>query len=229
MEDVFYSYSPEKIKDFQEICHFSRKLCTMPDNAILEQFYKKVLETTHKYPREKLEEEPDREKILREEAFDEILRVKARKQGRPTPINPSTILNKEWTFGKGSLSRSREEKNYESLKKSLDVFFQTKCHAVGHLFYPKGGYRMWHTNKYDMDGWLMFLVHVDVLNQSFIRYIHPETKEVITHWDTAPFSVNFFHINFNDPLWHCIAADGTNRWCQGFLVPPNWRDFIHST
>lgn len=101
------------------------------------------------------------------------------------------------------------------LIQAVSEFFGVHCHCQGDYCYPKGGFRDWHTNKYDTPGWRLYIIDVDVPRQSYFRVKHPQTNEIITVWD-EPGTFNFFRIDPNRLLWHSIRALDANRWSKGF-------------
>jgi hypothetical protein len=137
------------------------------------------------------------------------------------------------------LNRHVEHKLYEDyfhakvrIIRILKNFFGTDVRFTGSLWYPPNAYRTWHTNE-NAVGWRMYLIDFDqpeltADGQSFFRYMHPETKELITLVD-KPKLVRFFKIE-NQPeqlFWHCIVnATKASRWSYGFHVPDNWMDKI---
>ncbi len=107
-------------------------------------------------------------------------------------------------------------------------FFGTACRCQGDYWYPRGGFRDWHTNKYDASGWRLYMVDVDAPAQSYFRIKDPTTNEIVTLWD-QPGTFNFFLIDPSRLLWHCIGAQQANRWSKGFLIPDTWLDTVVAT
>ncbi|MBD2730570.1 Nif11-like leader peptide family natural product precursor [Nostoc sp. FACHB-892] len=132
-----------------------------------------------------------------------------------------------------------EDKLYEDyfqckvrIVRTLKNFFGADVKLTGSFWYPPNAYRLWHTNE-DCVGWRMYLIDFDqpelaANGKSFFRYMHPETKELITLVD-KPKLVRFFKIEKQPEqlFWHCIV-NGTkaNRWSYGFHVPDNWMQKI---
>lgn len=119
-----------------------------------------------------------------------------------------------------------ETKCLKKLKQEVSAFFEQKCLIKGNFLYPRGGFRGWHTNKYDTPGWRMYIVNVDNPNQSFFRFKHLKNHKIYTHWEKSNCIVNFFRIDPENILWHCIASLDTNRWSKGFLVPNTWMEKV---
>ena len=114
-----------------------------------------------------------------------------------------------------------------SLIEGVDDFFGQHCHCQGDYWYPRGGFRDWHTNKFDAPGWRLYIIDTDVPQQSFFRLKHPRTNEIITVWD-EPGTFNFFLIDPRRLLWHCIGAPNADRWSKGFVIPDTWLDSVVS-
>ncbi len=114
--------------------------------------------------------------------------------------------------------------------KFLDNVFETEVKFSGSLWYPQQAYRLWHTNQ-TQSGWRMYWIDFDGFEsnnpeQSFFRYMNPQTKELVTLYE-QPKIVRFFKVESDaDKLfWHCIANPTKfNRWSFGFLIPDNWME-----
>ncbi len=98
----------------------------------------------------------------------------------------------------------------------------------GSLWYPPMSYRLWHTNE-TQPGWRMYIIDFDSdcrspQEMSFFRYMHPETKELVTLRD-EPRMVRLFKIEQEKDkrFWHCIVnRSARNRWSFGLAVPDDW-------
>jgi hypothetical protein len=114
---------------------------------------------------------------------------------------------------------------------SLEDVFGAEIRCSGNLWYPPGGYRLWHTNE-TQPGWRMYVVDLggdggaQDRPRPFFRYQRPSTGEVVTLPERRRI-VRFFKAE-QDParlFWHCIANPSTvDRWSFGFVVPDGWRD-----
>lgn len=154
-------------------------------------------------------------------------------------ININNNFNSDRSFHLIDLDNHLDHQLYEDyfqakvrIIRILKNFFEADVKLTGSFWYPPNAYRTWHTNE-NAVGWRMYLIDFDqpelaADGQSFFRYIHPETKELITLVD-KPKLVRFFKIE-NQPeqlFWHCIVnATKANRWSYGFHVPDNWIDKI---
>ena len=49
----------------------------------------------------------------------------------------------------------------------------------GLFWYPKGGFREWHTNRFHLSGWRLYMIDCDEDERSWFAYKHPKTS--ITH------------------------------------------------
>jgi predicted ribosomally synthesized peptide with nif11-like leader len=112
----------------------------------------------------------------------------------------------------------------------LEHFFDSEIRFSGSMWYPPSSYRLWHTNE-TQAGWRMYLIDFDepledTDETSFFRYMHPQSKEIITLQE-SPKIIRFFKIEQEKErlFWHCIVNATThNRWSFGFVVPENWLD-----
>lgn len=116
------------------------------------------------------------------------------------------------------------------LQVQLESFFGTKCQLLGDFLYPPGGFRTWHTNRYDVpknhtNVWAVFFVFTEKEGDSFFRFIHPESGEMVTAWDKRA-CANIFRVSSEQLIWHCIRAEATSRWSVGFHLPDNWQEAL---
>jgi hypothetical protein len=107
----------------------------------------------------------------------------------------------------------------------LKEFFNDDVKFSGALWYPPNAYRLWHTNE-NQPGWRMYITDFDKPPQgkSFFRYMHPQTKQLVTLQERSTL-VRFFRVESRKQylFWHCIANTSTaNRWSFGFVVPESW-------
>lgn len=122
--------------------------------------------------------------------------------------------------------------SYFAAKTKLISFFEQEfedeVRFSGSMWYPPNGYRAWHTNE-TQPGWRMYVIDFDgsaqeIAGQSFFRYMHPETRELITLRE-RPKLIRFFKIEqeADKLLWHCIVNASTcSRWSFGFMVSDAW-------
>jgi hypothetical protein len=170
------------------------------------------------------EEPPIRELLKREYAarFNHLRRgaaAAARHFGQAaSPRRPPDDVAHQ--FGEGHLCLNKHAPQLNELKDAINQLFGSACHMQGHFYYPPGGYRTWHSNRYDRHGWRMYLIDVTQSHQSFFRLKVPSSGEILTHWD-EPGMANFFLIDPGRIMWHCIASE-TDRWSRGFAVPDDW-------
>jgi len=73
---------------------------------------------------------------------------------------------------------------------------------VAKTWYPPKGYLGWHI---DQTGGRIYSAYAE--GKSFFRYRDPETKEIITTWDTPGWSFRTFDFDENNPMWHCVGAE----------------------
>ena len=71
-------------------------------------------------------------------------------------------------------------------------------------YQKQNGFMGWHTNSdYPGDRW--YFVYNTNDDSSFMRYINPNTEEMITEWEPKGWSLNHCMVgDYNKPLWHCV-------------------------
>jgi hypothetical protein len=94
----------------------------------------------------------------------------------------------------------------------------------GLFWYPKGGFREWHTNRFHLSGWRLYLIECDEDERSWFAYKHPKTG--ITHRipDRRGY-INIFKVTKDPPLWHNVYSQ-TNRFSLGIHVTDEFMDNI---
>lgn len=125
----------------------------------------------------------------------------------------------------GYVKLDQRKERMAELIEEVSRFFGEKCHCQGDYWYPPGGFRDWHTNKYDTSGWRLYIIDVDAPAESYFRIKSPATGEIVTLWD-QPGTFNFFLIDPSRLLWHCIGSQLANRWSKGFVIPDTWLDSV---
>ena len=128
----------------------------------------------------------------------------------------------EYEMRPGHVSFQNRRARMPDLIEAVAELIGEKCHLQGDYLYPRGGFRTWHTNKYDANGWRLYIIDVEEPRQSFFRIKHPRTGEIYTHWD-KPGTFNFFCLDSDRLMWHCIRSYDTHRWSKGFVIPDSWR------
>lgn len=173
-------------------------LCTKPDDVIVfSEKERKVFEESHKYP----------------ESFDEIDRYEYEHRMKSSiKENDNT-----WTrcFGKYTIWSTTvyREMRFVLLKYYIRHIIGGNIHIRGIFYYPPGGFREWHSNKYDPPGYRLYLVHS--LGDSKFQYID-KNKEMISIPD-GDIVLNIFKVGTgDDTLYHNVVSN-TDRWSIGFL------------
>ncbi len=215
----------DELDGFSEIARLSKELTSIPADIDVNYFYKKLNENSYLQARDEIYHAPLIRQMLAREARATL--QKNRPQLKRIITKEPTKdcrYNLQCTTYPGHFGLPPPPKPDE-LQQAVNLYFGQTCKLIGDFLYPRGGYREWHTNRYEGEHWSMFLIHVDEPEKSFFRFLHPDTNEMITIWDYAN-SVNFFRTGSNPPLWHCIASEETNRWSKGFLVPEAWLSYI---
>lgn len=115
---------------------------------------------------------------------------------------------------------------------ALEAFFGAEIRCSGSMWYPPGGYRLWHTNQ-NQPGWRMYVIDFDgafddPAETSFFRYLNPRTRAIVT-LPERPRMVRFFRAE-QEPsrlFWHCIVnPTARHRWSFGYVVPDDWHDAL---
>lgn len=155
--------------------------------------------------RELLDFYPDVEKMSRLELEDYKLKGSISVENSFDNMRTCFDLKKEHSY----LTKVIENRLSHELKSNVI--------NEGIFFYPKHGYRGWHTNIHDRIGWRMYVVLTKAIEKSFFRALNPFNNSIETVYD-IPGRVNLFYIGKSNPIWHCIAADDANRWSCGFSI-----------
>lgn len=231
IDDIFFSFESSEIKGFEKITELAQKQSFFPEgwdnDGLLD------LDSNHSLGKLKksLDFPPVEEAMLQLESNHAAVKYRKRirrlllqntkqesEHENDRCIERKNNLKSELKEGLVSLDRGY----LKELKKEVSTYFEQKCPIKGNFFYPRGGFRSWHTNKYDTPGWRMYVVNVDKPNQSFFRFKHPKNNKICTYWEKSNCTVNFFCIEPENVLWHCIGSPNANRWSKGFRVPNTW-------
>ncbi|MAA78476.1 MAG: hypothetical protein CL916_04390 [Deltaproteobacteria bacterium] len=99
----------------------------------------------------------------------------------------------------------------------------------GVFWYPKGGYREWHSNfpyneHTDRAGWRIYLVDVEEEGKSGFQYINKEGE--CTHCADKKGYANVFWLPHDRFFWHAVFSH-TNRFSCGFHPLPHLNASIH--
>ncbi len=220
-KDIFYSFSLDEVSGFEDIKRAVAELSLIPEGFSNELVYNHTGKDKHARLRESLDSKPNVERDLKREANMNLHKIlPILKEGKFTAVK-----DKEWGLRPGHICFNNAYRRLEKLNDLVNKLFDFQCEVAGDFLYPPNGFRIWHTNKYDLESWFVFFVDTDEERQSFFKFVNPKTGEVITHWD-EPLSMNIFRINKSELFWHCIGTLDCNRWSQGFTIPNNWKEKI---
>ena len=244
-----YSFHYSQIPGFQRIFELARQHSYGPVGVDEFLFANLPAEDPLSARRETLDHMPDEEEILQQEyelsqhkgdrsvaaplrdvETPQIQQVLAGlESAAPTVVPPRSqelprrrLKHRE---ASGYIKLDERRTRLAELTAEVSQFFGTACRCQGDYWYPHGGFRDWHTNKYDASGWRLYIVDVDAPAQSYFRIKDPTTNKIVTLWD-QPGTFNFFLIDPTRLLWHCIGALQANRWSKGFLMPDTWLDSV---
>jgi hypothetical protein len=234
IEDQFLTFRAGEIRGFERILTLSQRHSFVPQG--FDPLFFANLPEGHELLelRRSLDREPDERPLLqgehdlwfrklRESAAAATRRMAAAAAGAVPVTVPDAGHGApvpHYEIKRGHVSFAEEPTRLDDLVDEVGSYFGARCRVQGDFYYPVGGFRTWHTNRYDSPGWRMYIVDVDVPARSFFRLRAPATGTIHTQWD-EPGTVNFFLIDPAKIMWHCIGSD-TNRWSKGFLVPETW-------
>lgn len=103
-------------------------------------------------------------------------------------------------------------------KKRLDEMTKLGIEARGNFYYPKGGFREWHTNVHHPRGYRMYFITCPEDNKSWFNYIDPKTNKVYNLPDKNEYANIFYVYNdINKVIWHSIYSE-TDRFSLGFNI-----------
>jgi hypothetical protein len=207
VEGVFYSFQIDEIPRLRHLKELLFSDSVVPpelDPAVLP-----IYEERHVRGRKRLDEIPRLEEVLAEE--EEIYRAK--KSEIHLPGQPYVI---RYTYVR-RLDFKRRLRQFRA-----EVKAAARAKLTGDFIYYPGSYREWHTNLFDRPGWRMYMVDVAEEGRSGFRYLSPSTGEIVSVPDRRG-KVNFFLINSDRPLLHCVYSE-TRRWSKGFLIPDGWQE-----
>jgi hypothetical protein len=231
IENQFYSYRLDELPRLKGVFDAARPFSVVPEGFDPDFFVNLSDDEELDALRRSLEAPPDERAILKAEY--ELSMKKARDMvgvvtrriatGEATGVSsvglPTMAI--EYDVKRGHLSFGGEATRLVSVAKAVSEVFDEPCRVQGDFYYPKRGFRTWHTNRFDTPGWRMYIVDVDAPRQSYFRLRVPATGEIHSEWDEKG-TINFFLIDPTRLMWHCIGSE-TNRWSKGFLVPDDWQ------
>ncbi len=244
-----YSFHYSQVPGFERIYELSRQHSYAPVGFDELQFEKLPRDHRLFARRATLDDVPDEQTILQQEQdlakskgdrstssrSRDVESQQIREIIEAVPrFDPSDATNASADLARSSL-KHREASGYvkldqrktrlAELTEEVSQFFGSSCRCQGDYWYPRGGFRDWHTNKYDATGWRLYIVDVDNPGGSYFRIKDPRTNEIVTLPD-QPGTFNFFLIDPERLLWHCIGSPNANRWSKGFIIPETWLDSV---
>jgi len=104
----------------------------------------------------------------------------------------------------------------ESMRNALGDGFKE---LRGLFLYGPHGFREWHANMYDPDGWRMYLVHTEPApgNRSWFSIRDPDSGQVYDLPDKDG-QINLFRVSRDQPVWHSIVSKDAHRWSCGVRI-----------
>lgn len=142
----------------------------------------------------------------------------------------NTILNpwaSQWSYRFGKYSRrSFKKRILPSLAFGWKKLFGTEIqeeNISGFFYYPPGGFREWHTNRWDGCGYRLYLVHTETctggkksVGSSGMNLIVGYDQERVQIKDTDR-TANLFEITKEPPLWHSVWSN-QHRYSLGLKL-----------
>ena len=91
-------------------------------------------------------------------------------------------------------------------------------HNSGFFYYPPLGYREWHTNAEDSNGWALYYIEVDRPARSWLYYVTKDRKTIRRVPDENGY-YNLFRLNNTEPyFWHAVYSESAHRFSIGFMI-----------
>ena len=236
VDDLLISYHAWEAPGLARLYELSKQSSVVPEGFHPMTFASPPMQQEYAERRGSLDRPPDEEAALQKELTYSGIRKERRKsrvrqheiasqfyRPPPTMMRPD---ERRIAFGTSVLyvQLLQWSRRLGPLTEAVEAYFGRPCTLQGDFYYPRGGFREWHTNKYDAPGWRLYIVDAQEPRKSYFRIKTPSTGEIYTHWD-EPGTFNFFRIDPEHLMWHCIGSD-TNRWSKGFVVPDDWRDTV---
>ena len=227
--DVFYSFPASGLPGFKKIAQLSLA-CRVYPPGLPTTHFRRSFESDWAFRREResLDAAPNESAAIRQEGesrlqrFKEHIKASANTEPKAGPDTSEIPLACEVKRFRVDFEHRAEPA--ASVTCAVAEYFDVSCPCTNFVCYPPSAFMSWHTNRYDIPGWRMYIVGVTEPERSFFRYVHPDTGGLHTVWDYATATVNFFKIGKHRLFWHCVASDSTHRWSLGYAVPNSWRE-----
>ena len=122
-----------------------------------------------------------------------------------------------FNYGHSKLTRlDKDDTNIHLIQDYLANVHGGCWDSTACFIYPKDGFMGWHTNNL-AQGIRCYFTYSFENDSNFFRYRNPYTKEIIDSYDEKGWNVRFFHVNKENPFWHCVVTN-SKRYSFGF----NW-------
>lgn len=225
VQEVFYQFVPGQVPALDPWLAQAAGLAVAPSPSDLEAFGVQCRHPGYAALRRSLQHPPDTVAALREEAQEYLEQKVLPRHGLAPSAAAQLPEGRQTRVHEGHVSWPARP-GVEQLRRGLSETFAHDCQLLGDFLYPPGGFRRWHSNKYDLTRdavWTLFFVQASAADASYFRYVDPFTGELVTAWD-RPVCANVFRVSYEPVMWHCIGSDTTMRWSQGFDLPDDWRE-----
>lgn len=220
LDHLFYQYTSENLR-LKPLFNHRMEAMTFPEEIERGIFLNPEQENIKKL-QEEVYDHPSKQAMLKREGEDFLGKHFGKK-------NRSTESRENYQIKTGHIQLT-DRPITQILQSGLNSIFDTECQPLGDFIYPPGGFRTWHTNKFDVPNdqtsvWAIFFVFAEKSDASFFRFIDPNSGEMITSWDKVA-CANVFRISRTPLIWHCIKAEDTTRWSIGFHLPDHWQEIL---
>ena len=195
----------EKLPPNHEFCALRLTLDALPDEQ-------KILQSGHDLSRKQ------------SERANQLARGQPPSAHEGVPLRPAADKVR-FALCTGHVAFRNRTTRLADLIEAAGDFFGEPCQSQDDYLYPRTGFRTWHTNKFDSPGWRMCVIDVNRPGRSYFRIQHPGTGELLAYRD-KPGTINFFRIDPERPLRHCIRSLEANRWEKGSVVPDDWKQKV---
>jgi len=142
-----------------------------------------------------------------------------------------TITNpKYYNHGHAKLKRLHRNKlNQPLMLEWLIKHFggDQEWEMTGNFLWEKGDFMGWHTN-YTSPGIRCYFAYSFEDNSNIFRYRNPYTEEIINSYDKKGWNLRLFHVNADNPFWHCVVIN-SKRISLGFNNPNPSQKLIERT
>ncbi len=94
----------------------------------------------------------------------------------------------------------------------------------GLFYYPPGGFREIHTNRYHQLGWRLYFIKTLNESESSFQYINPDNSDNLEYIKVPDRNnyFNLFEIKEEELFWHSVFSGETHRFSVGLRLPDDF-------